>query len=147
VELQRVLQCCGNVSGRLLVHLLHKTAQPFQVVPDGPVELSRPVTDDTMVRQALIQLIGQVKRGIEPGGGLGHAGTLDLEGLHLMGQRQGLQEQQFDGQLLCLPGRAVEVLPEVRHHGRLRIRRAPFQPFQEFRRGLGRPGHGAAIKC
>ena len=146
VELQRILQRLVDGRRNLLVHVLHKAAEPLQVVPDGPVEFGGAVPDHAVVRHALVQFLGQLQRRLQPGRCFCHAGALDLERLHLVGQRQRLQEEQFHGELFRLAGGALEVLPEVGHHGRLGVRHSPFQAFQQLCRGVGRPGQGLAVQ-
>ena len=151
VELQRILQGLADGGRDLLVHVLHKAAEPLEVVPDGPVEFGGAVPDHAVVRHALVELLGQLQRRFQPGGSLGHAGALDLERLDLVCQRQGLQEQELNGQLLGLAGGVLQVLAEVGHHGRLGVRDAPFQAVEQLggglrrsRSGCGRPGPTAS---
>ena len=146
VEGQRIRDRRRDDGGGLPGHMPHEAAEPFQVVPDGPVELCGAVPDDPVVRHARKELVREVQRGFQPGRGLGHAGALDLERLDLVRQRQGLQEQQFDGQLFGGARCALEVLPKIRHHGGLGVRNAALQAFQQLRGGRRCPRSGAAVQ-
>jgi hypothetical protein len=130
--------------------MLHKPAEPLEVVPDGPVEFGGAVPDHAVVCHALIEFLRQLQRRFQrrfqPGRGLGHAGALDLERFDLVGQGQRLQEEELNGKLFGLPGGVLEVLPEVGHHGRLGIRGSPVQAFQQLCRSLRRPGQGGPVQ-
>ncbi|MCY1217110.1 hypothetical protein D9M72_290110 [compost metagenome] len=146
MEHERIPQGLGHGIRGLLVNVLHETAQPLQVVPDGPVEFGGAVTDDSVVRHALVQLVRQFQRRFQPGGSLGHPGTLDLQRFDLMGQRQRLQEEQLNRQLLGRAGGIGKVLPEVGHHRRLGVRHAPLQPLQQLRGGCSGPRLGPSVQ-
>ena len=132
VEGQGILQGLGHGCRGLPVHVLDKTAQPPQVVPDGPVELGSAVADNAMVGHALVELGRQFKRRLKPRRRLCHPGALDLERLHFVGQRQRLQKQELNGKLLGSPRGVHQVLAQVGHHGCLGVRNSPFQALQQL---------------
>ncbi|BAS13803.1 hypothetical protein AHiyo8_21060 [Arthrobacter sp. Hiyo8] len=57
-----------------------------------------------MIGHPLVQLLGELELGIEPGRGFSDAGALHLERFDLVRQGQGLQEEKLDGEQLGLAG-------------------------------------------